>query len=66
VIRKNRDARLLFPLPGGEGKGEGERYSISFFHETRITGHAATSGALRIADTTQMRRAPLMHKFHGR
>ncbi len=25
VIRESKDVRLLFPLPGGEGQGEGER-----------------------------------------
>jgi len=25
IFRKSRNAHLLFPLPGGEGQGEGER-----------------------------------------
>jgi hypothetical protein len=27
VAGKTRDGRLLFPLPGGEGQGEGGRYT---------------------------------------
>jgi hypothetical protein len=27
-IRKTRNSQSLFPLPGGEGQGEGERFSF--------------------------------------
>ena len=48
VIRNTRDSQQLFPLPGGEGQGEGER-SNKRFRSVRRPRHNVAPSARPIA-----------------